>query len=174
MNDWFDCLNGSSEKGKRNIQNDLLQPYRKHDDPRFRFLLEEFLDFFERWYQDVFSRPGKYSKDAREKMFISMQTYESIQVTTRAFVAAVKFMLEIGAPSIDAKKFNQDKIEQFFGLLRMAFGGSRNPTAADVIQKVLTLRVQGAAAKPPSKGNTGDTSKEWIPDESPLPKRAKE
>ena len=169
VNNWFDCMNGSSDStGRRNKQNDLLKPYTSTNDERFKFLEEEFLAFFEDWLKDVLKRPGNFSKDSREKMFISMQTFESIQVATRGFIKAVKFMLEINAPFIDARKFNQDKIEQFFGLLRMAFGGSRNPSAEEVIQKTLALHVQGQAAKPPSKGNTKAESQEWIPDQKPL------
>ena len=172
VNLWFDCMNCSSDiKGTRINENDYLRSFTDSGDSRFDFLINEFLAFFEKWHQDVLTRPGNFSKDTREKMFISLQTYESLQITTRAFIAAVKTMLNLGAPSVNGRKFNQDKIEQFFGLLRMAFGGNRNPSVAEVVQKTMTLHIQGEAAKPNVKGNTQVVRREWIPDETPLPKR---
>ncbi|KAK3920609.1 DNA transposase [Frankliniella fusca] len=171
VNNWFDCLNGSSDpKGKRIKENDNLLPYSDPNDARFTFLLENFLSFFDEWYRCVMERPGKFTKDRREKMFISMLTYESLHTTTHSFVSVIKFLLAEGAPEINARKLNQDKLEQFFGVLRMSFGGNRNPTTYEAVQKIIVSYQQGNAARPPSKGST-EASKDWEPEEAPLRKR---
>ncbi|KAK3910767.1 Transposable element P transposase [Frankliniella fusca] len=171
VNDWFDCLNGNSDpKGKRIKENDNLQPYIDINDPRFTLLTDKVLHFFNEWHKDVMNRPGKYTKDRREKMFISMLTFESLHTTTLSFIAIVKFLLEAGVSHVDARKLNQDKLEQFFGKLRMSFGGNRNPTASEAIQKIFIIDQLDDAARPPTKGST-EVTQEWLPDESPLPKK---
>ena len=105
-------------------------------------------------------------------MFISAQSYEALKITIHGFSGAVKFLLNKNIGSIKAKKFNQDKLEQYFGLLRMAGGARTNPTAMEVVEKTISLHVQGKAAQPSSKGNTTRTSKVQV-DESPLDCRKK-
>lgn len=172
VNNWFDCLNGSSDpKGKRIKENDNLLPYSDVNDKRFTFMTEQFLKFFDEWYTDVMNREGQFSKDKREKMFISMLTYESIHTTSLSFMGVVKFLLEEGAPHIDARKLNQDKLEQYFGRLRMSLGGNRNPSELEALNKTMTMYQGGQAARPVTKGNTTEATEEWIPDEMPLQKR---
>lgn len=173
VNDWFDCLNGHNDpKGKRVKGNELLRPYTPGDTERFDFMESKVLRFFDEWYEDVQSRPGNFSADARERMFISYQTYESVKIATYGFINAVKFMFSVGATSIVARQFLQDKLEQFFGLLRMSFGGNTNPNVANVVQKTLSLHVQGQLPRASSRGNTQVLPANVIPDESPIPRRA--
>ncbi|KAK3931797.1 Transposable element P transposase [Frankliniella fusca] len=171
VNDWFDCLNGSSDpKGRRIKENDNLRPYTDENDDRFTFMTEEFLKYFDEWLINVKNRPGKFSKEKREKMFISMLTYESLHTVTLGFIGVVKFLLAEGAPKVDARKINQDKLEQFFGIMRMSFGGNRCPDTLQALTMINTAHQAAGAAAPPSKGNT-EAAHEWVPDESPLLKR---
>ena len=170
VNTLFDCLNGSNDPGgKRNKKNNNLDPYTSPQDKRFGETFLDVLNFFDDWYNDIQTREGNYSKEDRERMFIRMQSYESIHITVNGFMGAVMFLLEIGAKSVDAKKFNQDKLEQYFGLLRMSGGGSNNPSVKSVINKSLSLTVQKGAAMPSAKGNTGGERKTLTVNQEPLP-----
>ncbi|KAK3908837.1 Transposable element P transposase [Frankliniella fusca] len=174
VNDWFDCLNATSDpKSKRIKQNDNLLPYTDINDPRFTFLTETVLKFFDDWQKDVTNRPGGFKKEHREKMFISMLTYESIHTTTHSFIGVVKFLLAKGASEVNARRLNQDKVEQLFGKLRQAFGGNTNPGSSSAVQKIFEMDLVQGMAMPPSKGNTQVEKEEWHPDESPLQKRAR-
>ncbi len=106
-------------------------------------------------------------------MFISQQSYNSTQITVFGFVRAIRFLLDIGATSIDGRKYNQDKLEQYFGIVRMARGASDNPSMPELEQNVLSTYIQGNQARPPKRGNTQSAGAEWIPDQMPLSKRPK-
>ncbi|KAK3925996.1 Transposable element P transposase [Frankliniella fusca] len=154
-NDAFDCWNSDGDiKGKRNKENHLLQPYTSKTDTRFEFLQGEFLDFFHKWHQDIQNRKGKFKKEERERMFISQQSYEALQITVHGFVRAIRFLLDKGATTIDGRKYNQDKLEQYFGIVRMARGASDNPSMPELEQNVLSTYIQGNQARPPKRGNT--------------------
>ncbi|XP_034246741.1 uncharacterized protein LOC117648354 [Thrips palmi] len=172
VNKFFDCLNGSHDPdGKRNKSNKNLLPYKSVNDERLTTTLKkEVLKFFQDWQKSVENREGEFTAEDREKMTISSQSYESLHITIFGFCGAVKFLLDCGAPSIDAKKFNQDKLEQYFGILRMCGGASNNPTLQGVLQKSLALTVQKGAALPGKKGNTRGT-RQLVIDEEPLPCR---
>ncbi|KAK3908148.1 Transposable element P transposase, partial [Frankliniella fusca] len=172
VNDGFDCLNGSGDiQGKRNKYNNLLLPYTDVNDERFKWLQEEYLGFFQDWKKSIEQRKGKFSADAREKMCVSHQAYESMHITSYGFIGAVTFMLrEAHAPSVDAKRFNQDKLEQYFGNMRMSGGGSRNPNSQEFRNRANLVRIADNAARPITTGNTTVEQEEWIPDQTPLQK----
>lgn len=175
VNDAFDCFNSSGDaQGKRNKLNPLLASYTSVDDTRFNYLLKDMLGFFKKWEADVKKRKGKFTKDAREKMFISTQSYESLKVTTYGFIGTITYMLDqVKAPKVDGRKLNQDKLEQTFGNLRMSGGGNRSLNVAEIGQKCINLEVQGRAALPTKRGNTEVLEESWEPDDTPLKKRRK-
>lgn len=172
-NQFFDCLNGSNDpSGTRNKSNRNLLPYTSVDDPRLvHDLKEDVLKFFQDWHNSVFSRAGDFSNEERERMMISSQSYESLHITIYGFCGAVKYLLQVGAPSVDAKKFNQDKLEQYFGILRMLFGANNNPTVQNAAQKTLALTVQRGAAIPAKKGNVSAQNYSLEINQEPLPCR---
>lgn len=175
VNMFFDCLNGSGDPdGKRNKSNKFLLPYTSVNDERLTTTLkQEVLQFFQDWKLSVENREGVFTEEEKERMTISSQSYESLHITIFGFCGAVKFLLDCGAPSIDAKKFNQDKLEQYFGILRMCGGASNNPSLQGVLQKSLALTVQKGAALPGKKGNTkGD--RQLVLNEEPLPCRPRQ
>ncbi|KAK3929501.1 Opticin [Frankliniella fusca] len=90
VNDGFDCLNGSGDiQGKRNKYNNLLLPYTDVNDERFKWLQEEYLGFFQDWKKSIEQRKGKFSADAREKMCVSHQAYESMHITSYGFIGLI-------------------------------------------------------------------------------------
>ncbi|KAK3932751.1 Transposable element P transposase [Frankliniella fusca] len=170
---FFDCLNGSNDPdGKRNKRNSHLQPYYSLQDERFKILKQDVLGFFQEWHDDAEQEVG-LSKEAKERRTISDQSYQSLHITIYGFCGAVQYLLCKGAPSVDAKTFNQDKLEQYFGLMKMAGGASNNPTKHAVIQKTIAYTAQKACALPKKKGNTMAERKHLIVDQEALPVRSR-
>ena len=85
-----------------------------------------------------------------------------------------KLLSKRDVKALFSERFNQDPLESFFGKQRQHGGYCENPTVRDFIHGTQSLRVQGALAKDPIRGNTrkaqrNDTS--VIIDDTPLPKR---
>ncbi|KAK3926416.1 Transposable element P transposase [Frankliniella fusca] len=172
VNTFFDCLNGSGDPdGTRNKTNEYLKPYINLEDERLRTVLkEDVLKFFIDWHNDAYEQEG-LSKEAMERRTISHETYQSLHITIFGFCAAVEFLLRKGAPSVDAKAFNQDKLEQYFGLTRMAGGASNNPSYNIVRGRLPGDHAKKAAAPPKRKGNTKGARSELQVNQDPLPCR---
>ena len=49
-------------------------PFSSTNDPRFSWLKNQFLKYFEDWLRSIEERPGAYTKHEKEKMFISSHT----------------------------------------------------------------------------------------------------
>ena len=86
-------------------------------------------------------------------MFLSCQTYEGLEITTKSVIGASKYMINNGIPWMLASRFNQDKVEETFGLHRSFGGKNDNPTVFQVgYQSANTLRMQRPVVTP--TGNT--------------------
>ena len=68
-----------------------LLPFSRVDDPRFSWLRNVFLRYFEDWLASVEQRPGNFSRNAKGKMFIFQQTYEGFKITVNSIIEAVQF-----------------------------------------------------------------------------------
>ncbi|KAK3924215.1 Transposable element P transposase [Frankliniella fusca] len=156
VNRFFDCLNGKEEE---NVQprNADLAAYRSLNDPRFDFLENVFLKYFEDWKKDIITRPGIYTDTEKSRMIISHQSLEAIIITVKGLNASTKYMLEMAqAPKVDARVFNQDPLEQYFGKVRRKQGDNKQPLEKQVLDSRLKLHQAEAAALAPSKGNTSE------------------
>lgn len=173
MNKCFDCLNGGSSSEKKKENPDLLE-YTSEADPRFDFLQYDVLKYLEDWESFVKSREGNYTKDQRSRMTISYQSLEGMKITINSFIKMTRFLLAKGAPSISARQFNQDALEQFFANMRRAGGSDNNPTVKQVLHSRLTFHVVGQQMSAASKkGNTESLKRSLEPDASPLLSRKK-
>ena len=145
INKFFDVLNVKDLTESQKKRNSDLAPYRDADDERLQWLLGEFLEYFEEWKRSVERREGDFTKSAKAAMQLSYQTLDGLEISARSIVACVKFMLNIGADFVLTRCFNQDKIEQFFGMLRMKGGANDNPTvnlANHMINQLRFVRTQ--------------------------------
>ena len=77
----------------------------------------------------------------RQKMMLSQQTLEGIEMTVLAFTGAVRFLLSEGVTYINARVFCQDPLERSFGKQRQCGGGSRNPTVAQFLDNEVKIAV---------------------------------
>lgn len=175
-NTFFDCLNGSEDSSLRHKLVSELSPYTSIEDSRFEYLSKTVLGYFDEWLVEVNARRGKFSRKDRKRMFISRESHESLHITVHGFCGAVKYCLDkLNVSSIDARNFNQDKLEQEFGCFRMSEGAQNNPTLHRVVQRVMSRFVSKSAALPPKKGNTEARKRILTLDEEPLMrKRRKE
>ena len=76
----FGCLNTRSLNEAEMRRKPDLAAYTDVNDPRFNFLLQDFLGYLEKWKQSVASRVGSYTVQ-RSRMFLSLQTYKDLYVT---------------------------------------------------------------------------------------------
>ena len=94
--------------------------------------------------------------------------------TVKSFVEMARYLLDQpGVKFLLSERFCQDPLESFFGHQRSKGGHNDNPTVKQFCDNTVSLRVQGAAALNPLRGNCRKRPTEQvIPiDETPLPKR---
>ena len=177
MNDFFDCCNVRSVHEHERKQNKLLAPYEKCDDPRFVWLAETFLQYFFNWKEEINSKAEEFTKDQMGRMFISIQTFEGLQISVHSLIECTKFLLESGVKYVLTERFMQDCLEEYFGHQRERGRRSDNPDAVQFGYNDRILQVQRNAGLV-SRGNVGARRMEgesrWptIRDE-PLPKKKK-
>lgn len=81
-------------------------------------------------------------------------------------------MLEEGAEFVLTHNFNQDPLEQYFGLLRHKGGANQNPTVYDVRNTMTQLLAIRSQALVPKGGNIiRDKENQPAIDNHKLPKR---
>ena len=74
MDNFFDALNmRNTSEGDRKRKN-FLKPYRNIDDPRFDWLQSVFLKYLSDWKESIEERPGQFTLNTKDGMFISWQT----------------------------------------------------------------------------------------------------
>ena len=176
MNDFFDCCNVRSSDEHQIKQNALLAPYKKCDDPRFAWLTDTFLQYFVDWKEEITKREG-FTPDQMTRMFISVQTYEGLQMSVNSLIECTKFLLENGVSYVLTERFMQDCLEEYFGHQRQRGQRSDNPDAVQFGYNDRILQIQRNAGLV-SRGNVGSRRKvgesRWAAiREEPLPKKKK-
>ena len=127
INKWFDILNVRNLQEGQTKRNPNLAPFTDVNDARLQWLVTDFLNYFDEWKHDVENRVGDYSRRDISKMQLSYQTLQGFIISSKSIVACVRYLLDSGADFVLTRAFNQDKIEQYFGLLRMKGGANDNP-----------------------------------------------
>ena len=127
-------------------------PYRHVNDEWFYWLESVFLDYFHDWKISIANRPGNFTQNARDKMFISWQTYEGLQITALSTIEAVRFLLNKGMPFVLTERFNQDVLEEHFDRHRGIGHRNDNPDIYQFGYNSNTIRMQRSIA--PVTGNT--------------------
>ena len=138
-------------EGKKS-RKEFLEPYRNVNDQRFTWLSTDFLKFLANWKLAIVNRPGNFSQNARDRMFLSWQTYEGLQITVNSLIEAVKFLLQADMPFVLSERFNQDVLEEYFGRHRSLGRRNDNPTMFQFGYQSNTIRMQRSIA--PVTGNT--------------------
>jgi hypothetical protein len=173
MDKFFDCLNSRNLGEGYRKRNDNLKPFSSCDDPRLNYLLEDFLGFFEEWKVSVENRNGNFTTGQRSKMMLSYQTLEGLEMTAKSIVCLVRYCLNNGMDFVLTEKFNQDPIEQHFGIHRTSNGCNANPNLNQFNNSMVKIRVVGSQAIAPFRGNTKRQLLLPTIDSTPLPKKRK-
>ena len=95
VNDFFDMANVRSIKEHVHKRNPNLKPYKDPHDERLTWMKDVFLAYLDQWKITVTDRPG-FSKEEKQMMFISSQTYEGYHITINSLVNIVQFLLNEG------------------------------------------------------------------------------
>ena len=175
MDAFFDCLNVRNQVEGTKTRKEFLRPYRDIDDPRFNWLKKDFLNYLSQWKESINHREGNFTRNARDRMFISRQTYEGLQITVNSVVEATRFLLKEGMPFVLTERYNQDVLEEYFGRHRSLGRRNDNPTVHQFGYQSNTIRMQRSIA--PVTGNTCGAHKQkrkisWQKvDNEPLKKR---
>ena len=128
MDKFFDIMNTRNFKESVKKKNEDVKPFTSPDDPRLRYLTDEFLPYFVEWQRAIDLRPGNFTKSDRSEMILSYQTVEGLKITVLSVVECIKYCLNNGMPFVLTEKFNQDAIEQHFGCHRASCGSNSNPS----------------------------------------------
>ena len=154
MNGFFDCTNVRSLTEHSQKNNPFIMPYTTPEDYRFTWLKDTFLSYLETWKESTLNRDGDFSADARQKMFLSAQTYEGLKIAVYSHIEVVKFLLSVGFQYVLTERFMQDVLEDYFGHQRERGRRSDNPSAHQFGYNDLTIAAQRDIA-PVIRGNTG-------------------
>jgi hypothetical protein len=171
INKFFDCMNVRSFSESFKKRNDNVKPFQSEDDQRLNYLLNEFLVYFDNWRTNVENRPGNFSKSQRAKMQLSYQTLEGLEMTVRSVTACIRYCLRQGMEFVLTERFNQDPIEQHFGMHRTVNGCNTNPSLEKFNHTMVRLRTVGSQAIAPIRGNTRRQLDLAPIDATPLPKK---
>ena len=176
VDSFFDCLNVRSTTEHQRKRKPFLAPYTSTEDERFQWLKNEFLGYLQRWKQSTLDRPGNFTLNARNRMFLSWQTHEGFLITTYSITEATKFLLSEGMEYVLTERFCQDPVEEYFGNQRKIGRRSDNPDVRMFGYNDNTIRIQRAVSC--QSGNTRgrkDKDKAWVHvTDDPLPKRKKQ
>ncbi|CAH1731422.1 unnamed protein product [Aphis gossypii] len=88
----------------------------------------------------------------KESEFLTKQTAEGLRVTIKSTLDLSKYLLDTGFHYVLTYKMNQDKLEQFFGIVRQATGPNDHPATPTFIQVYKILSAY-SILKPPKSGN---------------------
>ena len=86
------------------------------------------MPYFNNWKHKILQRPGNFTASAGEKMFISRQTHEGIQITCYFVTEATKYLLNERFQFVPTERFYQDVLEEYFGRQRDIGRRNNNPT----------------------------------------------
>ena len=67
------------------------------------------------WKESTEERPSQFTLNTKDRMFISWQTYEGIQISVHSVIEATKYLLTKGMEFVLKEHSNQDCAEEYFG-----------------------------------------------------------
>ena len=85
-------------------------------------------------------------------MFLPIETYEGLKMTTYAVIECVYFLLGEGMEYVLTERFCLDPVEEYFGHQRMLGRRTENPDLQEYMYNANTIRVQKEVSL--TSGNT--------------------
>ena len=75
-------------------------------------MTNQFLSYPNTWKENTQNRSGDFTQNATSKLFVSSQTYHSIQIAVTSTTKTVQFLFQNCAIIILTEKFCQDPAEE--------------------------------------------------------------
>ena len=150
-----------------------LFTYQNHFLVWFQWLMN-FLDNLKSWKENCDQCPENFDKNASNKMFLSLQTYEGFKITVHSVIEETKFLLQECMEFVLFERFCQDSFRDYFGNQRKIGRKNNNPDVNEFGYNNNAIRIQRQVSC--QSGNTRgrkDRSKAWqqITDEPVLCKK---
>ena len=92
MDKFFDLLNIKNDTEHTTSVKEFLTPFPSPNDKRFKWLINDFLSYFERWQESI---EGNFTTADKKKMFLPHQTYTSILINVHSIIEMVLGMAQI-------------------------------------------------------------------------------
>ena len=115
INGFYDCTNVRSLIEHVRKKNAFIKPYESSEDERLTWLKDVLLKYLESWKQSTLERKGECTPDKRQKMFLSVQTYEGLKIAVYSHIDAIGFLLSKGFKFVLSERFMQDVFDDYFG-----------------------------------------------------------
>ena len=160
MDRFFDLLNIKIDIEHTISIKEFLTPFTSPNDKRFKWLINDFLSYFERWQE------GNFTTADKKKMFLSHQTYTCILINVHSIIEMVLGMTQITIivtmTMVLTGRVSQDPTEENFGRPRAARRRNEHPSLYQFGYGSNMIRMSRSVAPV-----TGNLAKE------PLPNRRK-
>ena len=169
---FFDIMNVSSTTASSRELTPFNAPFSSMDNPRFLWLKNQFLKYFEDWLRSIEERPGAYTKSEKQKMFILSHTYEGVKITVYSVIELVMFLIMHKVSYWLTERFCQDPLENYIGKQRSSGAHIDNPSLYDYGYNDNNIRNQ-KVFKPIATGNMRDKHINFEIDTEPVPCRKK-
>ena len=88
----FDLLNIKNDIIHTTSIKEFLTPFTSTNDKRFKWHINDFLSYFERWQESL---EGNFTTADKKKMFLSHQTYTGILINVHSIIEMVVGMAQI-------------------------------------------------------------------------------
>ena len=92
MDKLFDLLNIKNDIEHTSSIKEFLTPFTSPNDKRFKWHINDFLSYFERWQESI---EGNFTTADKKKMFLSHQTYTGILINVHSIIEMVLGMAQI-------------------------------------------------------------------------------
>ena len=92
MDKFFDLLNIKNDIAHTTSIKEFLTPFTSPNDKRCKWLINDFLSYFERWQESI---EGNFTTADKRKMFLSHQTYTGILINVHSIIEMLLVMAQI-------------------------------------------------------------------------------
>ena len=172
MDTFFDIMNIRHIHSHEFEQKPSLIPFSSVDDPRFSWLRNVFLQYFEDWLTSIEQREGNFTKKDKNRMFISRETHEGLKITVNSIIEATQFLLQHEVKYVITERFCQDPLENYFGKKRASGARKDNPSVRDFGYNDNAIRNQ-KIFRPIAGNSRGNNNVEVEFSDEPMPSRKK-
>ena len=109
---YFDCMNSRNTTEAHRKQKPDLARNESEGDNRFDWLVNTFLAYLQNWKKSIEATPN-ITASQKAKMFISWQTYETLQINIHSTIELIRYLLSHGVGYILTERFSQDPLENY-------------------------------------------------------------